>query len=105
MVEDASRGVGPCIRWRSTLPPLGDSTLAAALPLGLNVRRCEELRRTHALVGDDGTDLYDGSAPPEHVPGEAPNIWALHAFAPEATNAAWDGRPAAIVWHFQLSSA
>jgi hypothetical protein len=39
---------------------------------------------------------------PEHRPGEVPNIWALHRFAPEATNAAYGGAPHAIVWHFQL---
>jgi len=83
---------------------LASDYLAAALPLGLNVLRCDELRRRHPLVADDGTDLYDGSAPPEHVSGNAPNIWALHSFATEATNAAWDGKPAAIIWHFQLSS-
>jgi ubiquinone/menaquinone biosynthesis C-methylase UbiE len=77
--------------------------LAAALPLGLQVRRCEEPRRPSPLVDDDGTDLYDGSPPPSHVPGEPPNIWALHRFCPAATNAAWRGNPAAIIWHFQLS--
>ena len=28
--------------------------------------------------------------------------WALHAFAPEATNAAYRDLPVAIIWHFQL---
>ena len=82
---------------------LASDYLAAALPLGLSVLRCDEPRRRHPLVGDDGTDLYDESAPPKHVPGSAPNIWALHSFAIEATNAAWQGKPAAIIWHFQLS--
>ncbi len=82
---------------------LASDYLAAALPLGLQVRRCEEPRRPSPLVGDHGTDLYDGVRPPDHVPGDPPNIWWLHARATEATNAAWRGRPAAIVWHFQLS--
>lgn len=71
--------------------------LAAALPLGLQVRRCEEPRRPSPLVADDAPS-------PEHVPGSPPNIWALHAYAPVAANAAWRGNPAAIVWHFQLAS-
>jgi ubiquinone/menaquinone biosynthesis C-methylase UbiE len=78
--------------------------LVAALPLGLQVRRCEEPLRPSPLVRDDGTDLY-GDETPEHVPGEPPNIWALHPWAPAATNAAYRGTPAAIVWHFQLDGA
>jgi ubiquinone/menaquinone biosynthesis C-methylase UbiE len=81
---------------------LASDYLAAALPLGLRVRRCEEPRRPSSLVGDDGTDLYDGVRPPDHIPGTPPNIWSLHALATDATNAAWRGKPAAIIWHFQL---
>jgi hypothetical protein len=36
------------------------------------------------------------------VPGEPPNIWALHAFVPVAANAASRGNSIGIVWHFQL---
>jgi ubiquinone/menaquinone biosynthesis C-methylase UbiE len=82
---------------------LASDYLAAALPLGLQVRRCEEPRRPSPLVDDDGTDLYDGAAPPDHIPGNPPNIWALHRFCTAATNAAWRGKPAAIIWHFQLA--
>jgi hypothetical protein len=39
-----------------------------------------------------------------HVPEQPPNIWSLHALATDATNAAWRGKPAAIIWHFQLSA-
>jgi ubiquinone/menaquinone biosynthesis C-methylase UbiE len=81
---------------------LASDYLAAALPLGLQVRRCEEPRRPSPLHGDDGTDPYDGARPPDHVPGDPPNIWSLHALAPAATNAAWRGNPASIIWHFQL---
>jgi ubiquinone/menaquinone biosynthesis C-methylase UbiE len=81
---------------------LASDYLAAALPLGLEVRRCEEPRRPSPLVCDDGTDVYDGDRPPGHVPGDPPNIWSLHGRATAATNAAWRGNPAAIVWHFQL---
>ena len=83
---------------------LASDYLAAALPLGLRLRRCEEPRRPSPMVGEDGTDLYDGVRPPDHVPGEPPNIWSFHALAAAATNAAWEGKPAAIIWHFQLSA-
>ena len=81
---------------------LASDYIAAALPLGLQVRRCEEVRRTTPLVDDEGASFADGFAP-EHIPGRAPNIWALHRFAPEATNAAYRHRPHVIVLHFQLS--
>ena len=73
---------------------LASDYLAAALPLGLQVRRCDELRRPPKVIDD-------GLASPAFDPTEAPDIWSLHPFAIEATNAAWSGRPAAIVWHFQ----
>jgi ubiquinone/menaquinone biosynthesis C-methylase UbiE len=82
---------------------LASDYLAAALPLGLQVRRCEEPRRPSPLVRDDGTDLYD-DPPPDHIPGNPPNIWALHRFATAATNAAYLNNPAAIIWHFQLAA-
>jgi ubiquinone/menaquinone biosynthesis C-methylase UbiE len=81
---------------------LASDYLAAALPLGFEVRCCEELRRHTPLVDDAGRDRDDLQTP-EHIPGSPPNIWALHRFAPEATNAAYLGGPHAIVWHFQLS--
>lgn len=83
---------------------LASDYLAAALPLGLRVLRCEEPRTPSPLIGDDGTDLHDGAPSPEHVPGKPPNIWALHPFCTAATNAAWRGKPAAIIWHFRLSA-
>jgi ubiquinone/menaquinone biosynthesis C-methylase UbiE len=76
--------------------------LAAALPLGLQVRRCEEPRRPYPLVDDDGTPLCDDDPPPDHIPGNPPNIWSLHRWCTAATNAAYRGNPAAIIWHFQL---
>jgi ubiquinone/menaquinone biosynthesis C-methylase UbiE len=72
--------------------------LAAALPLGLQLRRCEEPRRPSPLI-------QECEPAPGYVPGEPPNIWALHPFAPAATNAAYLGTPAAIVLHFQLDAA
>lgn len=76
--------------------------LAAALPLGLQVQRCEEPRRPSPLVDDNGKPLADEDPPPAHIPGDPPNIWALHRWSTAATNAAWWGQPAAIIWHFQL---
>jgi len=76
--------------------------LAAALPLGFEVRRCEEPRRPSPLVRPDGGSVTDSGPPPEHDPDEAPDIWALHAYATEATNATYRDLPAAIIWHFQL---
>jgi SAM-dependent methyltransferase len=84
---------------------LASDYLAAALPLGLRLRRCEEPRRPAPLITDDGIDPYDAAAPPPHVPGSPPNIWSLHPVAPAAVNAAYRGSPAAIVWHFQLDAA
>ena len=95
-------GPGGEVGYMPTWSRLASDYLAAALPLGLQVRRCEEPRRPSPLVGDDGTDLYDGVRPPDPVPGNPPDIWSLHARATAATNAAWQGKPAAIVWLFQL---
>jgi SAM-dependent methyltransferase len=79
--------------------------LAVALPLGLHVLRCEEPRRASPLIGEDGTDLSDGTPSPDPMPGEPPSIWALHPLAIEATNAAWADQPAAIIWQFQVPAA
>ncbi len=78
--------------------------LAVALPLGLQVRRCEEPRRPFPLVDDRGESIH-GAPDPEHVPGEPPNIWALHHWCPAATNAAYRSTPLAIIWQFQLGGA
>lgn len=106
------RGVGlPVVKARSDGSPgympirsrLTSDYLAAALPLGLQVRRCEEPLRPFPLV--DGNGSSDGAPVPDHVPGAPPNIWALHRWCPDATNAAYRGLPAAIIWHFQLGQA
>ncbi|HMI99981.1 MAG TPA: class I SAM-dependent methyltransferase [Gaiellaceae bacterium] len=78
--------------------------LAAALPLGLEVRRCEEPRRPSPLVDSSGVDIHGGEAQ-DHVPGAPPNIWALHRWCPAATNAAYRDKPLVIIWHFQLGGA
>ena len=95
--RDGSLGYMP-IRARLT-----SEYLAAALPLGLQVRRCEEPRRPSPLVDEQGES--EGAPVPDFEPGEVANIWALHRFVPAATNAAYRDTPIVIVWHFQLREA
>jgi ubiquinone/menaquinone biosynthesis C-methylase UbiE len=78
--------------------------LAAALPLGLQVRRCEEPRVPFPLVDSDGESIH-GAPDPPHVPGAPPSIWALHRWCPDATNAAYRGKVSSIIWPFQLGDA
>ena len=54
------------------------------------------------LLDDDGVTIADGERLPGPVPVDPPYIWALHAEAIAATNAAWRGKPSSIIWHFQL---
>jgi SAM-dependent methyltransferase len=77
--------------------------LRAALPLGLELRRCEELFRPGDIVTADGIDPYDGTPSPPHIPNEPPDRWALHALGPAAANAAAAGNPIAIVLDFELN--
>jgi SAM-dependent methyltransferase len=93
--------IGPdgTLGYMQTWHRLASDYLAAAL----QVRRCVEPQRPTPLLADDGTYLYDGEPPPAHVPGNPPDIWALHQFCTAATNAAFRGSPVAIIWHFQLS--
>jgi SAM-dependent methyltransferase len=93
---DGSPGYMP-IRTR-----LASDYLAAALPLDLQVRRCEEPRRPFPLVDDGDLRSATGDVFPDHYPDAPPNVWALHRWAPAATNAAYRESPAVIVWHFEL---
>ncbi len=97
-------GPGGEIGYMPTWSRLASDYLAAALPLGLRVRRCEEPRRPSPVIDDDGTTLYDGERLPDPVPGDPPSIWSLHPRAIAATNAAWRDAPVAIIWHLQLSA-
>ena len=94
--SDGSPGYMP-IRTRLT-----SDYLAAALPLGLQVRRCEEPLRPFPLVDDGELRSATGDEDPEHDPTAPPDIWALHSLAPTATNAAYRGSPAVLILHFQL---
>ena len=89
------------VGYMPTWSRLASDYLAVALPLGLQVRRCDEPRRPSPLVAADGADPRSGAPPRPFVPDAPPDIWALHAFATDAANAAWRGNPAAIVWHFE----
>jgi SAM-dependent methyltransferase len=77
--------------------------IRAALPLGLQVRRCEEPNVPSPLLEEDGRTVHDGVRMPDYVPGEPWSIWSLHARAVAATNAAWRDKASVIVWHFQLA--
>jgi SAM-dependent methyltransferase len=95
-LPDGSYGYMP-IRTRLT-----SDFLAAALPIGLQLRGCEEPRRPFPLVDDGDLRSATGEGFPEHVPGEPPNVWALHRWAPTATNATYRDSPAVLVLHLQL---
>jgi SAM-dependent methyltransferase len=90
-LPDGSLGSIPNHRHRAS------DYLAAALPLGFEVRRCEEPRPRDPWV-DPGTAP---SAGPVSYPFD---IYALQRRCPAATNAVYRARRHAIIWHFQLSA-
>ena len=71
--------------------------LKAALPLGFVVRRCEERQLPEPHV-DRG---FHPSAP-ETLPPGPPNIWWLHHWFPDATNAALSRHAGGEILYFQL---
>jgi hypothetical protein len=80
---------------------LASEYLAAALPLGFKVLRCEEPRVPSPLLDDEGRTIHDGERLPRQDPNDPPYTWALHAEAIDATNGAWRGKPSSIIWHFR----
>jgi ubiquinone/menaquinone biosynthesis C-methylase UbiE len=69
--------------------------LVAALPLGFQVRHCEELRA--------GWSDPNQAPPPVRILPEHPSdIWTLQDWCPVATQATRNGDPILIFWHFQL---
>lgn len=87
---DGEPGLLPAYRHRA-----GDY-LCAALPLGLQVRRCDEPRMSG---GHDSAPMRDDNAPgPWDV-----WPWSLLGIIPAAAAAAWNGTPSLIIWHFQLA--
>jgi SAM-dependent methyltransferase len=83
-------------------PHRASDYLAAALPLGFRVLGCEEPRVPSPLLDAEGRTVHDGDRAARQDPDDPPWIWALHAEAIDATNAAWRGKPSSIVWHLQL---
>lgn len=71
--------------------------LDAALPLGLQVRRCVEPRFPDPVIGPGMAP--PGGAIPEYHPADH---WSLQPWCAAATNAAYRDTPAVIIWHFQL---
>jgi ubiquinone/menaquinone biosynthesis C-methylase UbiE len=68
--------------------------LVAALPLGFQVRHCEELR-----VG--WRDPNDAPPPVRILPEHPSDIWTLQDWCPVAAQATRNGDPVLIFWHFQ----
>jgi SAM-dependent methyltransferase len=88
---DGDPGLLPAFRHRAS------DYLRVALPLGLQVRRCEEPR----MFGD-----ASGNMPAEIVTGPWDAWpWSLLGIVPAAFGAAWDGTPSQIIWHFQLATS
>jgi ubiquinone/menaquinone biosynthesis C-methylase UbiE len=69
--------------------------LAAALPLGFEVRGCEEPRIPYPAIDPN-------AAPPNAAPAHPSDIWSLWPWSPAAVNAVYRDSPILIVWHFQL---
>ncbi|MBA3233954.1 MAG: class I SAM-dependent methyltransferase [Propionibacteriales bacterium] len=76
--------------------------LRAALTTGFKVHDVHEPTRPTPTV--DLTEPPPSTVPVEH-PELPPNIWGLHAWAPEATNAAKRDDPVLIVWDFELEKS
>ncbi|WP_392675663.1 class I SAM-dependent methyltransferase [Streptomyces sp. LN785] len=66
--------------------------LAEALPLGFQVRHCEEPRRPRPSLDPDTA--------PDPLPTHM--SWDLLRWYPEASAAAMDDSPIVVIWHFQL---
>ncbi len=71
--------------------------LAAALPLGFQVRHCEELRA-------GWSDPNEAPPPVRILPQHPSDIWTLQDWCPVAAQAARNGDPVLIFWHLQLGS-
>jgi ubiquinone/menaquinone biosynthesis C-methylase UbiE len=73
--------------------------LRAALPVGLQVRRCEEpgMPTKEPSEPPDPTSTFGTVGPWDLWP------WCLADMVPDATRAANAGAPALVIWHFQLA--
>jgi SAM-dependent methyltransferase len=103
--ERVARGYVPTVRRHdgqpgrvASYPRLTGDYLRAALPVGLQVRRCDE-PLIPATEPDETPKASRTVGPWEAWP------WSLEELAPEAARAANAGVPAMIIWHFQLADA
>ncbi len=71
--------------------------LTAALPLGFEVRHCEELRSPHR-------DPHDVPPAVRVLPEHPSDIWTLRDWYPAAARAACGGNPILIFWDFELAN-
>jgi SAM-dependent methyltransferase len=74
--------------------------LSAAIPLGLQVRRCVEPRMSTSATRPADSDL---AALRQASINLQPDIYSLHRWCPAAVNAAYRDIPVMIIWHFQLT--
>jgi ubiquinone/menaquinone biosynthesis C-methylase UbiE len=74
---------------------LASDYLAAALPLGFQVRRCEEPCLPYPAIDPNAKT-------PASPPGHPSDIWSLWPWCPAAVNAAYCDTPVLIVWDFQF---
>ena len=88
---DGTPGLLPAYRHRVS------DYLAAALPLGLQIRECQE-----PLPPDDG-DLVPAAENAVVGPWDL-WPWTLHALVPAAMRAIQEATPQLIVWHFQQAA-
>ncbi len=87
---DGEPGLLPAYRHRAS------DYLGGALPLGLQLRRCDEPRFSAGDVSGRMTDDVS-TGPWDLWP------WSLLGVAPAAAAAAWNDTPTVVVWHFQLT--
>jgi len=72
--------------------------LTAALPAGLQVRHCEEMRFPWLDPA--------GAPPPRRTrPDHPSDIWTLRPRCPAAFRAAYNGSPLMIFWEFQRAAS
>ena len=72
--------------------------LTAALPAGLQVRHCEEMRIPCL-------DPAEAPPPRRTRPDHPSDIWTLHPWCPAAFRAAYSGSPLMIFWKFQRAAS
>ena len=72
--------------------------LTAALPAGLQLRHCEEMRFPWL-------DPAEAPPPRRTRPDHPSDIWTLRPWCPAAFRAAYNGSPLMIFWEFQRAAS